>query len=281
MNGVLTLVGTPLGNLGDITDRAREMLAAAELVLCEDTRRTGGLISKLGFPCPPMLVANEHTEHGVIDKMLAALNDGKKVVLATDAGMPAISDPGARLVSAAVEAGFEIDVAPGPTALVVGLVLSGLPTERFVFEGFLPRRGTDRAERLGEVARERRTVVLYEAPHRLVRTLQDLAGVCGEDRNAAVARELTKMHQDVQRGTLESLHQHFFDVPPKGEFVVIIGPNAAVPEVRTDEDLVRLLQAELTDGSSTRDAVALVSTLTGEPKRRVYDLAVSVASARL
>ena len=276
MNGVLTLVGTPLGNLGDITDRAREMLAAAELVLCEDTRRTGGLISKLGFPAPPMLVANEHTEHGVIDKMLNALNEGKKVVLTTDAGMPAISDPGARLIAAAVDAGFTIDSAPGPTALVVGLVLSGLPTDRFVFEGFLPRRGTDRAERLAEVAREKRTVVLYEAPHRLVRTLQDLAGVCGDDRSAAVARELTKMHQDVQRGTLQSLYQHFFDVPPKGEFVVIIGPNAVEPEVRSDEDLNRLLQAELDDGSSTRDAVALVSALTGESKRRVYDLAVAL-----
>ncbi|NNE96870.1 MAG: 16S rRNA (cytidine(1402)-2'-O)-methyltransferase [Acidimicrobiales bacterium] len=273
MTGKLTLVGTPLGNLGDITDRARESLGAADLVLCEDTRRTGGLISKLGLPAPKMLVANEHTEHGVVDRMLTALAEGKNVVLATDAGMPAISDPGARLINAAVDAGFDIDVAPGPTALVVGLVLSGLPSDRFVFEGFLPRKGTERAKRLGEIGRETRTVILYEAPHRLVRTLEDLAGVCGQDRMAAAARELTKMHQDVQRGTLDSLHAHFFDVPPKGEFVLVIGPTTAEPKVRTDDDLVRLLRAELDDGASTRDAVSLVSTLTGESKRRVYDLA--------
>jgi 16S rRNA (cytidine1402-2'-O)-methyltransferase len=273
MKGKLTVVGTPLGNLGDITDRARESLAAADLVLCEDTRRTGGLITKLGFSSPPMLVANEHSEHGVVDRMLTALNEGKNAVLATDAGMPAISDPGARLIAAAAEAGFEIDVAPGPTALIVGLVLSGLPTDRFVFEGFLPRKGKERAERLGDVARERRTVVLYEAPHRLVRTLEDLAEVCGQDRMAAAARELTKMHQDVQRGTLNTLHAHFFDVPPKGEFVLVVGPMSAEPNVRSDDDLVRLLKAEIDDGASTRDAVSLVSTLTGESKRRVYELA--------
>jgi 16S rRNA (cytidine1402-2'-O)-methyltransferase len=273
MNGTLTLVGTPLGNLGDITDRARESLAAADLVLCEDTRRTGGLISKLGFPSPRMLVANEHTESSAVERMLSALAEGDKVVLVTDAGMPAISDPGARLIAAAAEAGFEIDVAPGPTALIVGLVLSGLPTDRFVFEGFLPRKGKQRAERLGEIAREHRTVVLYEAPHRLVRTLEDLAGVCGQDRMAASARELTKLHQDVQRGTLDSLHAHFFDVPPKGEFVLIVGPMSVQPKVRSDDDLIRLIKAEIDDGASTRDAVSLVSTLTGESKRRVYELA--------
>ncbi len=273
MNGKLTLVGTPLGNLGDITDRARESLAEADLVLCEDTRRTGGLITKLGFSSPPMLVANEHTEHRVVDRMISALTEGKKVVLATDAGMPAISDPGAQLIAAAAEAGFEIDVAPGPTALIVGLVLSGLPTDRFVFEGFLPRKGKERAERLGVVAREPRTVILYEAPHRLVRTLEDLADVCGQDRMAAAARELTKLHQDVRRGTLNTLHAHFFDVPPKGEFVLIVGPLSVQPKVRSDDDLVRLLRAEIDDGASTRDAVSLVSTLTGESKRRVYELA--------
>ncbi len=273
MNGTLTLVGTPLGNMGDLTDRARETLAAADLVLCEDTRRTGGLISKLGFDAPPMLVANEHTEHGVVDKMLAALAEGKNVVLATDAGMPAISDPGARLIKAAADGGYTIDTAPGPTALVVGLVLSGLPTERFVFEGFLPRQGLDRAERLAEIARERRTVVLYEAPHRLVRTLGEIEEVCGGERPAAIARELTKMHQEVRRGTLAEVHQHFFDTPPKGEFVIIIGPTVTEPTVRTDDDLIILLRAELDDGASTRDAVSLVSTITGESKRRVYELA--------
>ncbi len=276
MRGKLTLVGTPLGNLGDLTDRARETLAAADLILCEDTRRTGGLMSKLGISGPKMIVANEHTEHSVIDRVLAAIADGQNVVLASDAGMPAISDPGSRLISAAADAGVEIDTAPGPTALIVALVLSGLPTERFVFEGFLPRKGTERAEVLGDIAREARTVIVYEAPHRIVRTLEDLASVCGPDRMAAVARELTKMHQDVQRGTLDSLHQHFFDSPPKGEFVIVVGPSSAEPSERSDEELIVLLFAELNDGATTRDAVALVSTLTGEPKRRVYDLAIDL-----
>lgn len=273
MTGKLILVGTPLGNLGDLTDRARETLAAADLVLCEDTRRTGGLLSKLGVSTPRMLVANEHTEHGVIDRMLAAVADGKNVVLTTDAGMPAISDPGSRLIAAAAEAGVEIDAAPGPTALIVGLVLSGLPTDRFAFEGFLPRKGTSRVQRLDEIAAERRTIVLYEAPHRLVRTLADLVEACGGDRLAAVARELTKLHQDVRRGTLGSLHQHYFDAPPKGEIVIVVGAGVAPAAVRSDDEIVALLRAELEDGATTRDAVSLVTTLTGESKRRVYELA--------
>lgn len=273
MTGKLILVGTPLGNLGDLTDRARETLAAADLVLCEDTRRTGGLLSKLGVTTPRMLVANEHTEHGVIERVLAAVADGQNVVLTTDAGMPAISDPGARLIAAAAEAGVEIDAAPGPTALIVGLVLSGLPTDRFTFEGFLPRKGTARVQRLDEIAVERRTIVLYEAPHRLVRTLADLVDVCGGDRLAAVARELTKLHQEVRRGTLGSLHQHYFDSPPKGEIVIVVGADVAPSAVRSDDEIVALLRAELDDGATTRDAVSLVTTLTGESKRRVYDLA--------
>jgi 16S rRNA (cytidine1402-2'-O)-methyltransferase len=221
-------------------------------------------------------VANEHTEVGAIDRMLNTIAGGGHVVLASDAGMPAISDPGSRLIGAAVEAGVEIDVAPGPTAAVVALVLSGLPTDRFVFEGFVPRQGQARTRRLAEIAREQRTVVVYEAPHRVVRTLADLSETCGADRPAAVARELTKMHQDVQRGTLESLHLHFFDAPPRGEFVIVIGPSAATPEVRSDEELRDLLRAERGGGASTRDAVVAVATITGEPKRRVYELANSL-----
>jgi 16S rRNA (cytidine1402-2'-O)-methyltransferase len=187
--------------------------------------------------------------------------------------MPAISDPGNRLIGAAVEAGVEVDVAPGPTAAVVALVLSGLPTDRFVFEGFIPRHGPARTQRLAEVAREQRTVVIYEAPHRLVRTLAELIEICGGDRLAVVARELTKMYQDVQRGNLESLHQHFFDEPPKGEFVIVIEPSSSIQTVISDEDLIHLLQAERAGGVSTRDTVAKVATITGASKRRVYELA--------
>ncbi len=273
MNGKLTVVGTPLGNLGDLTDRAREALASADLVLCEDTRRTGGLLSKLGIGGPKMLVSNEHTEAGAIGRMLSKIEAGGHVVLVSDAGMPAISDPGNRLIGAAVEAGVEVDVAPGPTAAVVALVLSGLPTDRFVFEGFIPRQGPARTQRLAEVAREKRTVVIYEAPHRLVRTLAELIEICGGDRLAVVARELTKMYQDVQRGNLESLHQHFVDESPKGEFVIVIGPSSSIQTVISDEDLICLLQAERAGGVSTRDTVAKVATITGASKRRVYELA--------
>ena len=180
--GRLVLVATPIGNLGDLSPRAVATLAEAELVCCEDTRHTGRLLQHAGVRAKRLAVANDHTEAARVDEVLAVLGGGGDVAVVTDAGTPGISDPGERLVRAAVDAGFDVVAVPGPTAFVTALVASGLPTARFVFEGFLPRSGGARRERLAEIAAERRTVVLYEAPHRISRTLTDLAEACGPDR---------------------------------------------------------------------------------------------------
>ena len=187
MSGVLTLVGTPIGNLGDMAPRAVEALVAADVICCEDTRRTGRLLQHFGVERPRLVVINEHTEALETARGVKLLDDGRRVAVVTDAGMPGISDPGERLVAAAIEAGHSVEVLPGPSAAVAALGVSGLPAGRFVFEGFLPRKGSARAERLAVVSSEPRTVVLYEAPHRVARTLRDLVAVCGGSRPVVVA----------------------------------------------------------------------------------------------
>jgi 16S rRNA (cytidine1402-2'-O)-methyltransferase len=270
--GRLVLVGTPIGNLGDLAPRAVEALAAADVVCCEDTRRTGRLLQHAGVRAPALMVVNDHTEDGAVPKVLARLAAGEVVVVVSDAGMPGISDPGERLVRAAVDAGVPVEVVPGPSAAISALVASGLPAGRFVFEGFLPRKGSARTERLAAVAAERRTVVLYEAPHRVARTIDDLAGVCGDDRRVALARELTKLHEEVWRGTLGEARGHVAEHAPRGEHVVVLDGAPAPPEV--DDDAIRAaLAAARAAGSSTRDAVAEVSASLGVGRRRVYDLA--------
>jgi 16S rRNA (cytidine1402-2'-O)-methyltransferase len=270
--GRLVLVGTPIGNLGDLPPRAVEALGAADVVCCEDTRRTGRLLQHAGVRAPALLVVNDHTEADVVGRILDRLADGQVVVVVSDAGMPGISDPGERLVAAAVEAGCPVEVVPGPSAAVTALVVSGLPAGRFVFEGFLPRKGSGRTERLAVLAGERRTVVLYEAPHRLVRTLGDLASVCGSDRRVVLARELTKLHEEHWRGTLAAALEHLDGRAPRGEYVVVLDGAPAPGEV--DDDAIRsALDRERAGGASTRDAVAAVAVQLGVGRRRVYDLA--------
>jgi 16S rRNA (cytidine1402-2'-O)-methyltransferase len=276
-DGVLVLVGTPIGNLGDLSPRAVEALAAADAICCEDTRRTGRLLQHAGVERKgALMMVNEHTEAREVDGVLARLARGERVAVVSDAGMPGISDPGERLVRAAVDAGHVVEVVPGPSAALAALVASGLSTGRFVFEGFLPRKGSGRTERLAAVAAERRTVVLYEAPHRLPRTLADLASVCGDDRPVAVARELTKLHEDVWRGTLGEAAAWAVERPPRGELVVVIdrAPGAPPPD---DDALVDALNVELAAGSSARDAARAVAARLGVPRRHAYDLAVTVA----
>ena len=202
-SGRLVLVGTPIGNLGDLTPRAVEALAAADLVCCEDTRRTGRLLQHAGIRAAALRVVNDHTEEAAVADVVSRLQRGEVVAVVSDAGMPGISDPGERLAAAAIEADVAVEVVPGPSAAITGLVASGLPAGRFVFEGFLPRKGSGRTARLAELAGERRTVVLYEAPHRVARTLADLVDVCGADRRVVLARELTKLYEEVRRGTLD------------------------------------------------------------------------------
>ena len=277
--GSLVLVGTPIGNLGDLAPRAAEALAGADAVCCEDTRRTGKLLSLAGIERRPLVVVNEHTEDREIPRVLARLARGERVALVSDAGMPGISDPGERLVAAAVAAGHPVEVVPGPSASLAALVVSGLPAGRFVFEGFLPRKGAGRTERLAAVAHEPRTTVLYEAPHRLARTLGDLAAACGEDRRVVVARELTKLHEEVWRGTLAGAVAWAGERQPPGEMVIVLAgaPAAAAPD---DDDVLAALRDELAAGATARDAARSVATRLAVPRRRAYDLAVRVSPPR-
>ena len=272
--GRLVLVGTPIGNLGDLSPRAVEALRDADLVVCEDTRHTGRLLQAAGVTARKLLAAHDHNEASQIGTVLERLRAGETVAIVTDAGMPGISDPGERMVRAAADAGTEIVVVPGPSAAVAGLVLSGLPTGRFVFEGFLPRTGSTRAERLEALADERRTIVLYEAPHRVARTLADLAAVMGRERRVALARELTKLHEEVWRGTLDAAIAHVADVPPRGEHVLVVD-GAPPAEPASDAELSTAVARLLAEGVSTRDAVAEVASSFDVSKRRVYALATA------
>lgn len=270
--GTLWLVATPIGNLGDLPPRAVEVLAACALVCCEDTRRTGRLLQHAGVRAERLAVANEHTEANRVAEVLDLLASGSDVAVVTDAGTPGISDPGERLVAAALDEGHPVSAVPGPAAVVMALVISGLPTSRFVFDGFLPRSGRERAERIREVAAERRTVVLYEAPHRIERTMADLREACGPDRRVAVCRELTKLFEDVQRGTLGTV-----DVgEPRGEYVIVLDgarPDATV----VDDDTIRAaLRDELAAGATRKDAAAAVSARLGVPRKTAYALATAL-----
>jgi 16S rRNA (cytidine1402-2'-O)-methyltransferase len=206
--------------------------------------------------------------------MLETLAAGGDVALVSDAGTPGISDPGERLVRAALDAGFAVSAVPGPTAAITALVISGLPTARFVFEGFLPRSGRERTARLESIASEERTVVLYEAPHRIARTLADLAAVCGDDRPVALARELTKMYEEVVRGTLGTVHVD----QPRGEYVVVLGGRRHADAMVGDDEIRAALRVRLQSGASRRDAAAAVARELGVPKRTVYALASAIAN---
>ena len=269
--GTLWLVGTPIGNLGDLTPRAIEVLAAVELVCCEDTRRTGKLLQHAGVRANRLAVANDHTEYHRIGDVLDVLGSGGDVAVVTDAGMPGVSDPGERLVRAAIDAGYPVSAVPGPDAVTTALVISGLPTDRFAFEGFLPRSGRDRSARLLDLAGETRTVVLYEAPHRIQRTLTDLAAACGDDRPVAVCRELTKLYEEVVRGPLGTIEIG----EPRGEYVIVLG-GAVADDTPPDDDTIRVaLRDEMAAGSSKRDAVATVSKRLNLPKKQVYALSIT------
>lgn len=267
----LWLVATPIGNLGDLAPRAIEVLSQAELVCCEDTRRTGPLLRNAGIQAR-LAVVNDHTETAQVRAVLDVLDRGGDVALVSDAGTPGISDPGERLVSAVLAADHAVSAVPGPSAAIMALTISGLSTARFVFEGFLPRKGRERAERLADIAAEPRTVVVYEAPHRIERTMADLEAACGGDRAVVLTRELTKLHEEVVRGTLDSI-----DIgEPRGEYVIVLAGARQADDVATDDDVRAALRAAIDDGASNRDAVASVVSATGRAKRDVYDLAIAL-----
>lgn len=217
----LVLVPTPIGNLDDITVRAQRVLAEVDAVIAEDTRVTGRLLQHLGA-AKPLISFHANNEHRMVEQLVQRLLRGERFALVSDAGTPAISDPGFLLVREALRAGATVECLPGATAFVPALVVSGLPCERFVFEGFLPQKKGRRA-RLEALRSEERTMVFYESPHRLPRALQELAAAFGADRPAAVTRELSKLHEETVRGTLGELVAHFTAHAPRGEFVVVVG----------------------------------------------------------
>ncbi len=226
--GTLVLVGTPIGNLGDLAPRAVEVLASADLLACEDTRRTRQLLTYCGISAAGRLVSlHEHNEARRIPELLDRLARGETVAVVSDAGMPGVSDPGSRLVASAVEAGHTVTVVPGPSAAMAALVVSGLPTRSFCFEGFLPRKGRLRRELLDEIATGRRTTVLFESPYRVAATVSDLEDACGGDRRVAIVRELTKVYEEVWRGTLGEAVSRYGEIAargtaPKGEHVIVV-----------------------------------------------------------
>ncbi len=278
--GSLVVVGTPIGNLGDLSPRAVAALAGADVVYCEDTRQSRKLFSHAGITGASLRSLHRHNEEDRIDDVVRSVRDGKTIALVSDAGMPGVSDPGSLVVGAVAAAGLTVTVVPGPSAVLTALVGSGLPTDRFCFEGFLPRSGRERRSALAAVAAEPRTTVLFEAPGRVAATLQDLSDSCGPTRPVSVARELTKLHEEFWRGTLAEAVAWTAAHPVRGEVVVVLAgaPVAEEPGVG-DDVLVAALTDRLEAGERTRGAVDDVSAEFGVPRRRVYELALAVRSA--
>jgi 16S rRNA (cytidine1402-2'-O)-methyltransferase len=274
--GRIVVVGTPIGNLGDLSPRARDALAGASAIFCEDTRHTRKLLTAFGIPAPRLVAMHQHNEAAAAGDAVRLAAAGATVVVVSDAGMPGISDPGERVVRAAHQAGIGVEVVPGPSAALAALVASGLPAGRFCFEGFLPRKGRDRGDRLGEIASRDCTTVLFEAPHRVARTLADLAAACGPDREVAVGRELTKLHEEVWTGTLDGAVAWADASTPRGEWVVVVGPAPAVVASPEEVEIRAALEARLAGGFDRREAVAEVARGLRLPKREVYRVALSL-----
>jgi 16S rRNA (cytidine1402-2'-O)-methyltransferase len=275
LNGTLYLVGTPIGNLEDITIRALRILQEVDLIAAEDTRHTGKLLHHFQIKTP-QISCHEHNEQQKIPEILAKLQSGKSIALVTDAGMPGISDPGYILVAACVAAGASVVPIPGVTALITGLSASGLNTSRFVFEGFLPVKGELRQTQLQALKTEERTIIFYESPHRIQRTLADLAAVCGTARSIVLARELTKMHEEFWRGNLEEAIELYQQREPKGEYTIILAGAVRTEITWTDELILAELRQLLQHGASRSTASKQLAELTGLHKRHIYQLSLAI-----
>ncbi|MGY1914655.1 16S rRNA (cytidine(1402)-2'-O)-methyltransferase [Blastococcus sp. SYSU DS0973] len=275
MSGRLVLGGAPLGQPGDVGPRLRAAMATADVLACEDTRRLHRLAADLEVRLTGRVVTfHESVERARLPGLLAALTEGRTVLLLTDAGMPSVSDPGYTLVRAAIDAGIEVTSVPGPSAVITALAVSGLPVDRFCFEGFLPRKGGERRSRFAGLADERRTMVFFESPHRLADALADAAAVLGDDRPAAVCRELTKTHEEVRRGGLAELATWAAD-GVRGEITLVV---AGAPERAVDltpAQLAAEVAAEEAAGATRKDAIRAVMARTGLPRRAVYDAVVA------
>ena len=267
--GKLYVVGTPIGNLDDLSPRARDVLGIAEVIAAEDTRHTRVLLSRIGVESR-LIAYHEHNEAERVPELLARLGEGVSIALVSDAGTPLISDPGWRLVNAAQAAGFAVVPVPGPCAAVAALSAAGMPTDRFAFEGFLPRRESARALRLERLRGEERTIVFYEAVHRVAETLAAMRATFGAERRGAIARELTKVHEQIATGSLAELEARLGSgIPLLGEFVLIVaGAAAAVPDEAEAERIYALLAAEVEPGK----ALQLTVAITGISRNALYRL---------
>ncbi|MGE5459081.1 MAG: 16S rRNA (cytidine(1402)-2'-O)-methyltransferase [Solirubrobacterales bacterium] len=268
MSGTLYLVGTPIGNLGDITDRARETLRSVDLIAAEDTRRTGRLLQRFGIKAKTVSLF-EGNERVRTEELLVELREGSDVAVVTDAGMPAVSDPGFRLVRACAEEGIDVRVVPGPSAVIAALVVSGLPSDRWVFEGFLPRKAGERRARLRAMRHDPRTVVLFESPHRVATLFRDVLVELG-DRRLALARELTKLHEEVVRGRTSEVLATLADRDLKGEVVIVL-EGATEPAVAELPELVAEAGALVEAGMKKRAAASEVARRYGASANEVYD----------
>lgn len=275
MSGTLTLVPTPIGNLSDISPRAREALAAADFIAAEDTRVTLRLLNHLELK-KPLVSYYEHNKQGSGPRIVERILAGESCALVSDAGTPAISDPGEQLVALCAAQGIAVTSIPGPCAAITALSMSGLPTGRFCFEGFLPTVKKPRRAQLDGLKGETRTMIFYEAPHKLCDTLRDLCAAFGGQRRIALCRELTKLHEQVVRTTLDGAVAYFDETPPRGEFVLIVeGAAPAQEEVPDLERALALVEARMAEGLSRKDAVRETAQATGLPKNLLYDAALA------
>ena len=275
-SGTLYVVATPLGNLGDLTARASDLLRAVPVVAAEDTRRTRGLLAHLGAS-PTVLSYHAHSEEHRLEVLLEILRQGRDVALVSDAGTPGVSDPGAELVAAARAAGITVIPIPGPSAVATALSASGLPADRYHFLGFVPRKGSERTRLLARAAAEEWSVVLFEAPSRLVALLRDLAAAAGAERQAVVGRELTKLHEEFRADTLGGLVNYYSEVPPRGELTIVLqGTGApATPADRT-EDAVEQATVLLAEGLTRREVVRRLTETLGLPRNDAYRLVMEL-----
>lgn len=273
MAGILYLVGTPIGNLGDFSPRALETLRSVDFIAAEDTRVTLKLLNHFEIR-KPLICYFEHNRAEMGEKLLSRLLGGESCALVTDAGMPAISDPGEDIVRQCAEHGVTVCAIPGPSALVTALAMSGLPTQRFTFEGFLSVSGKSRREHLEELRSEKRTMIFYEAPHKLLRTLEDFLKTFG-NRQIALCREMTKIHEEVIRTTLQSAVEYFTVNPPKGEFVLVLqgAPEPTGPEM-TPEQALDTVERYRSEGKSLKEACRLAAEDTGFSKNDLYNLSI-------
>ncbi|KZR87022.1 Ribosomal RNA small subunit methyltransferase I [Synechococcus sp. MIT S9509] len=270
--GVLYLVGTPIGHLGDLSPRARALLVAVDTIACEDTRHSGQLLTALGSKARRCSF-HQHNTYGRIPQLLNELSSGHSVAVISDAGLPGISDPGEELVAAARQAGHAVICIPGPCAATTALVSSGLPSGRFCFEGFLPAKGRERRESLAAVVAEERTTVLYEAPHRLVKLLEELQELCGDQRALQVTRELTKRHEQQVGPTVIAALEHFKEHPPQGEFTLVLGGAPQQEQATMNDDQCRQqLAALIKQGMKPSDAAKDLSRSAGRSRRELYAL---------